>query len=152
MRLYRLELIHTPSVQPRRDPCAKGDFAKREMINSTRSRFSRREAMPSNLNPTKVLSACLLFSAFCGWFPEVIAQAVSTSSVEHTTLYSFGGPDGAGPLYGVMADKTGALYGTTVSGGAGAGTVFKLIPTESGYSETVLYSFLGGYDGDGPFS
>jgi uncharacterized repeat protein (TIGR03803 family) len=108
--------------------------------------------MPSNLNPTKVLSACLLFSAFCGCFPEVIAQAVSTSSVEHTTLYSFGGPDGAGPLYGVMADKTGALYGTTVSGGAGAGTVFKLIPTESGYSETVLYSFLGGYDGDGPFS
>jgi len=108
--------------------------------------------MPSNLHPLKVLSACLLFSASCGWFPEVIAQAVSTSSVEHTTLYSFGGPDGAGPLYGVMADKTGALYGTTVSGGAGAGTVFKLIPTKSGYSETVLYSFLGGYDGDGPFS
>ena len=108
--------------------------------------------MRSNLNTLKLLSACLLFSCFFVWFPEVIAQTVSTSSVEHTTLYSFGGPDGAGPLYGVMADKTGAFYGTTVSGGAGSGTVFKLTPTKSGYSESVLYSFLGGYDGNGPFS
>ena len=81
---------------------------------------------------------------------ELTAQTASTP--QHTTLHSFGGPDGAGPLYGVMADKTGALYGTTVLGGSASGTVFKLTPTKSGYLETVLYNFLGGGDGYGPFS
>lgn len=108
--------------------------------------------MPWNLSLRRVPSAFLLFSALAACPPGLNAQTASTSGVQHTTLYSFGGPDGAGPLYGVMADKTGALYGTTVSGGIGAGAVFKLTPTESGYSETVLYSFLGGSDGDGPFS
>jgi uncharacterized repeat protein (TIGR03803 family) len=108
--------------------------------------------MPSNLGPLRLLSAFLLFSALAACPPEVIALGTSSSAVQHTTLYSFGGPDGAGPLYGVIADKTGAFYGTTVSGGVGAGTVFKLTPAKSGYSETVLYSFLGGGDGDGPFS
>src|ERR1700733_1661504 len=122
------------------------------MINSTRSRFPRRKAMPLNPNPRKVLSACLLFTAFCLWLPQVIAQTVSTGCVQHTTLHSFGGLDGAGPLYGVTADKTGSVYGTTESGGIGVGTVFKLTPTTSGYRETVLYSFVGGADGDGPFS
>jgi uncharacterized repeat protein (TIGR03803 family) len=47
-----------------------------------------------------------------------------------TVLYSFtGGSDGFYPLAGLIADKEGALYGTTQAGGtAGFGTVFKLTP------------------------
>lgn len=108
--------------------------------------------MLSNPSSLRLLSALLLLSALAVWPPEVIAQTISTSAVQHTTLHSFGGPDGSGPLYGVIADKAGSLYGTTVFGGdVGGGSVFKLTPTKSGYSEKVLYSFLGGSDGEGPF-
>jgi len=69
-------------------------------------------------------------------------------------LYRFqGGSDGADPIAGLVADTDGALYGTTLVGGGspscsgGCGTVFKLTPTSSGYSESVLYRFLGGSDG-----
>jgi len=72
-------------------------------------------------------------------------------------LYSFGGsPDGMYPYGGVIFDKSGNLYGTTVGGGSGTscgsgcGTVFKLSKSGSNWSETVLYSFLGGNDGFGP--
>jgi uncharacterized repeat protein (TIGR03803 family) len=34
--------------------------------------------------------------------------------------------DGANPVAGLIADASGALYGTTTSGGNGYGTVFKL--------------------------
>ena len=55
-----------------------------------------------------------------------------------TTLYSFSGSDGANPYAGLIADASGALYGTTFYGGAGyvsvssrgVGTVFKLTPPQ----------------------
>jgi uncharacterized repeat protein (TIGR03803 family) len=66
-------------------------------------------------------------------------------------------PGGRYPLAGLITDKTGALYGTTSSGGggvndstgcggyghAGCGTVFKLSPgtAKKPWSETVLYWF-----------
>ena len=64
---------------------------------------------------------------------------VNASGTE-TVLYSFtGSPDGYSPWGGLLRDKAGNLYGTTVSGGAsGYGTVFKLSKTGK---ETVLYSF-----------
>jgi uncharacterized repeat protein (TIGR03803 family) len=44
-----------------------------------------------------------------------------------TTLYSFNGPDGAGPSSGVIEATDGHFYGTTADGGASdAGTIFKL--------------------------
>ena len=48
--------------------------------------------------------------------------------------------------------SAGVLYGTTVLGGVyDKGTVFKLVPTQSGaYKETVLYSF-GATDSDGEY-
>ena len=66
-----------------------------------------------------------------------------------TSLYSFTGGSDGGFLYGGLAiDKSGNLYGSTVSGGAsGSGTVFKMTP---GGSLTTLYSFTGGNDGGGP--
>ena len=58
--------------------------------------------------------------------------------------------DGAYPLAGLIADGAGNLYSTTIDGGAdGDGVVYKLAP---GGTETVLYSFTGGSDGNGPFA
>jgi uncharacterized repeat protein (TIGR03803 family) len=67
-------------------------------------------------------------------------------------VYIFqGSPDGANPAAGLIADKSGALYGPTYYGGAwGIGSVFKFTPSGSGYTETILYSFQGGADGYGP--
>jgi uncharacterized repeat protein (TIGR03803 family) len=75
-----------------------------------------------------------------------------------TVLYSFQGVstgDGSGPQAGLVL-KTGALYGTTSSGGAyGYGTAFKLTPPAQpggAWTESVLYSFKGGTDGSYPAS
>lgn len=67
-------------------------------------------------------------------------------------IYSFvGGDDGFNPVSGVTVDAQGNLYGTTSFGGAyGNGVVFKLSPSDSGWTETVLYSFQGGSDGQFP--
>lgn len=69
-----------------------------------------------------------------------------------TILHSFGFRDGRFPQSGLIADRIGALYGTTVAGGsAGRGVVFKLTPQANGtYVETVLHNFTGGDDGAAP--
>ena len=78
-----------------------------------------------------------------------------------TVLYAFTGQaDGGTPYAGLVADAAGNLYGTTWAGGDvncgsdsgyffGCGTVFKVAPDGS---ETVLYAFEGGSDGDNPDS
>ena len=66
-----------------------------------------------------------------------------------TVLHSFQGKDGANPYAGLIFDRAGNLYGTTLSGGVltffgGYGVVFKLSPDPDGeWSETVLHSFHG---------
>jgi len=62
-----------------------------------------------------------------------------------TTLASFTGSNGASPFAGLIADAAGNLFGTTGRGGAsGAGTVFEIAKTGSGYSApTTLASFTG---------
>jgi uncharacterized repeat protein (TIGR03803 family) len=66
-----------------------------------------------------------------------------------TVLYSFsGGSDGLAPTSGLIVDKVGNFYSTTDGGGSSDhGTVFKLAPDGT---ETVLYSFAGGNDGEYP--
>lgn len=68
------------------------------------------------------------------------------------TLYNFlGETDGAVPLAGLTMDRTGTLYGTTAYGGSsGNGNVFRLIRSGAGWSENVVYSFLGGVNGWAP--
>ena len=68
-----------------------------------------------------------------------------------TTLHTFhGDPDGAYSYDGVSMDSSGALYGTTQGGGAyNMGTVYKLTPSGSTYTESVIHSFQGP-DGSGP--
>ncbi|MGD0190878.1 MAG: choice-of-anchor tandem repeat GloVer-containing protein [Rhizomicrobium sp.] len=70
------------------------------------------------------------------------------------TLYDFqGGSDGDGPTGGLAAGTSGNLYGTTYAGGVcstdagGCGTVFKITP---GGTESVIYAFQGGTDGEFP--
>jgi uncharacterized repeat protein (TIGR03803 family) len=71
-----------------------------------------------------------------------------------SVLWSFGATstDGVEPYAGLIADRSGNLYGTTFEGGMnGDGTVFELRPpagAQTQWSESVLWSFLGA-TGDG---
>ncbi len=75
-----------------------------------------------------------------------------------TVLHKFlGGADGENPYGGLAEDASGALYGTTASGGTpgegGWGTVFTLTPPAPGktkLTESILYAFQGGADGCEP--
>ena len=87
----------------------------------------------------------------CG---TVFKLAPSSTGWTETVLYSFCAqypcPDGAYPYAGVIMDGAGNLYGTTDSGGGhNHGTVFKLAPTGSGWTEAVLYAFCGTNCSDG---
>ncbi len=60
------------------------------------------------------------------------------------------GSDGEIPYAGVIQGSDGNFYGTTYFGGGnGFGTVFRVTPSGT---ETVLYSFAGGSDGEHPYA
>jgi len=60
-------------------------------------------------------------------------------------------PDGGGPFGGLIVNKAGVLYGTTVSGGAYGGVVYGLSHDSDGWNERVLYNFgSGSHDGSDP--
>jgi uncharacterized repeat protein (TIGR03803 family) len=74
---------------------------------------------------------------------------------DETILHTFTGvPDGFNPwVENLVFDVAGNIYGTTTNGGAhGAGTVFELTPSGSGYTETILHNFAGSPDGAYPFA
>jgi len=75
-----------------------------------------------------------------------------TPSGTETVLHAFAksGSDGETPYAGLIQGSDGNFYGTTYFGGAGGfGTVFKVTPSGT---ETVLYSFAGGNDGEHPYA
>lgn len=87
-------------------------------------------------------------SGGCG---TAFALRPSGSAYVETVLYNFhGGYDAAFPTGGLLASKSGALYGNSGDGGsmycdhAGCGTVFELTPSGSTYTDRVLYAFEGG--------
>src|SRR5579862_599150 len=98
----------------------------------------------------------------CGTVFELSPPSMPGGSWTETVLYSFeGGPaDGASPMGALIFDQGGSLYGMTRWGGGGncpvndntgCGTVFRVTPpSEPGgpWTETVLYSFQGGEDGN----
>ncbi|HLW88650.1 MAG TPA: choice-of-anchor tandem repeat GloVer-containing protein [Terriglobales bacterium] len=95
----------------------------------------------------------------------LLALAAGTPAVSQSefVLHNFHLVDGALPGGALIADARQNLYGTTYVGGSGncayngppsgCGTVYKLTHSPEGrWTETVLYAFQGGSDGEFPFS
>ena len=81
----------------------------------------------------------------------VFEMTRSGSTWTLTTLFGFSGQsDGGGPTAGLILDHNGNLYGTTAYGGywstdwVGGGVIFQLTHSDSGWAETVLYTFGNG--------
>jgi hypothetical protein len=81
----------------------------------------------------------------------VFQLSPTSSGWQETVLYAFtGGDDGSGPIWRLVMDGNGNLYGTTFEGGnliscpsqsLGCGAAFKLSPGQNGWTFTLLYSF-----------
>ncbi|HZP22204.1 MAG TPA: choice-of-anchor tandem repeat GloVer-containing protein [Terriglobales bacterium] len=68
-----------------------------------------------------------------------------------SVLYTFNGCSNCGPYGGVTMDAAGNLYGTTFGDGAfGKGNVFRLSPSNGGWTYSDLHDFTGGSDGASP--
>jgi uncharacterized repeat protein (TIGR03803 family) len=89
----------------------------------------------------------------------VPAASTPAASREQIVATFEGGGDGKDPNAGLITDASGSLYGTTEYGGGsvacggsngGCGTVFKLTPSDHGFTKTILYRFQGGLDGANP--
>jgi hypothetical protein len=67
----------------------------------------------------------------------------SNGGYAYSVLHYFtGGVDGGCPDSRLTADRSGVLYSTTSCGGLSqAGTVFKLVPTLTGYQVVTLHEF-----------
>ncbi len=99
-------------------------------------------------------------SCNCGVVFELIPN--QDGSWTESVLWTFtGGSDGGWPFSGMIIDSQGNLYSTTTAGGLaggcsatgyepGCGTVFKMSPNGSGWTESVLWTFSGGSDGSYP--
>jgi autotransporter-associated beta strand protein/uncharacterized repeat protein (TIGR03803 family) len=76
---------------------------------------------------------------------------INKDGTGYTVLRSFVGDidDALSPAAGMIKASDGALYGTTQSGGAGVGTIFKINEDGSDYAVTYRFSTSGG-DGDFP--
>lgn len=66
-----------------------------------------------------------------------------------TVIYDFarGGGSAVMPSGGLILDKANHLYGTTLEGGNGTGTVFELTQAQKGWEQRVLHRFYGNPDG-----
>jgi uncharacterized repeat protein (TIGR03803 family) len=113
-----------------------------------------------NLYGTTQLGGGTGCSAGCGTVFEL--SPTGGGAWTENVLYSFeGGSDGNYPDAGLIFDINGNLYSTSgggdsaclTSNGYGCGTTFELSPNSNGgWTETVLYRFQGGNDGEVPLS
>jgi hypothetical protein len=79
------------------------------------------------------------------------AAGRAPAAAPERVLFSFGGPDGAGPLNGLIRTATGAYFGATVFGGKyGGGAAYQFTLTGTGGQVRVLHSFGLGSDGNRP--
>lgn len=119
--------------------------------------------------PRTVASACLiaLIASGCGQSAAPYGGERSTElpaagapRYNETVLYEFkSSPDAANPEAGVVLDRDGTLYGTTIEGGKhpncfggyhnGCGTVYSI---DTSGDEHLVYSFRGKPDASEPFA
>jgi uncharacterized repeat protein (TIGR03803 family) len=72
----------------------------------------------------------------------------SGGSWSYSVIYSFqGDDDGGNPFAGVVRDASGNLYGIAGGGPYRTGIVFKLTPSGSGWTKSMLYDFANPGDG-----
>jgi uncharacterized repeat protein (TIGR03803 family) len=118
------------------------------------TKFVARKA--SRMTPKRVFSTSNCVAVI---LVLILLLAVSQSAyARETVLHAFQGRPGMLPASNLVSDAAGNLYGTTWQGGSknctgaftGCGIVFKLTPTSSGWSYSVLYVFKGGHDGANP--
>jgi uncharacterized repeat protein (TIGR03803 family) len=99
---------------------------------------------------SKLLSGSLAILAATTVFFFLSSARAATPNTQ--TIYTFTGDrDGEYLDTDLVIDKRGNLYGTTVQGGNGSGTIFRLSPNATGWKHTVLYNFTGGRDGGEPY-
>jgi uncharacterized repeat protein (TIGR03803 family) len=85
---------------------------------------------------------------------SLLATSTPASAQHESVLFSFPGSQitANGPVSGLIFDGSGNLYGTTLGGGNGTGTVFELTPSAGGgWTEKTLYSFGVTGSGDGNY-
>lgn len=94
------------------------------------------------------VGSCNLFGINgCG---VVYKLTPSSTGWTQSVLYRFtGSSDGGSPWAGLIPDESGNLFGTTIMGGTGYGTVFQLTHSESGWTESVIHN-MEGSDGGWP--
>ncbi len=88
----------------------------------------------------------------------MVAISPTAQAQTFKVIHSFtGSPDGGNPYSGLTLDTSGSLYGATAYGGSsgcdsgpGCGTVFQLAHASGEWSESMLYAFSGGADGNSP--
>jgi uncharacterized repeat protein (TIGR03803 family) len=92
----------------------------------------------------------------CGTVFKLVPPAMKGGGWTEKVLdrFTLDNSGAAEPLAGVVFDRTGNLFGTTLGGGdSGSGTIFELTPRSNGkWMERVLYRFRYGDDGGGPQS
>lgn len=73
---------------------------------------------------------------------NVFELSPTSSGWNESVLHSFSFGDGYSPNTKLAFDSLGSLYGTTPLGGSyGDGTVFRLVPSPSGWVETTIWNF-----------
>lgn len=104
---------------------------------------NHRKAKDKDMRRQDFLYAAIFMLAVAVTIPSAQAQTF-------TPLHDFtGGTDGAFPQGAVVQDAVGNLYGTTISGGIGDGTVYKI---DSTGRETILFTFNAFVSGINPAS
>jgi uncharacterized repeat protein (TIGR03803 family) len=103
-------------------------------------------------DPSGNIYGTTAFGGGAGEYGDVYELRPSGGGWTGTELYAFGDPDAQYPGHNVVLDSAGNLYGTTDAGGYyDEGAVFQLVPSGSGWSESILYNFgdpqtgVGGY-------
>jgi uncharacterized repeat protein (TIGR03803 family) len=100
-----------------------------------------------------------IFRALTFWVGATCLALSAVQAESARVIFSFTDTNGEGafPVAPVIFDTKGAIYGTTAVGGAGGfGTVWALTPPSGekskSWTETILYDFSGGADGQQPMN